>query len=124
MFFSLLKHSAIKKYGKAEVKFHALDEANCLGSRSSRFTPGEEAPDTHSIGGRMDLGVGIDAVAKRKIPAPTDYLTTSVVHPVANLLTELSSYPGSWSSLYVKTNLELYIKSSLRRLIPYLYVQN
>jgi hypothetical protein len=35
--------------------------------RPCRFSPGERAPDTHFIGGRVDPRAGLDDVEKRKL---------------------------------------------------------
>jgi len=39
-------------------------------SRPGRFTPRKEPPGIHLIGGWMNIGAGLDAVAKRKYPFP------------------------------------------------------
>jgi hypothetical protein len=42
----------------------AQDGGESSASRSGRFTPGEKAPGTHLIGGRVGPRAGLDAVAK------------------------------------------------------------
>jgi hypothetical protein len=39
-------------------------------SRLGRFTPEEEAPGTHWVGGWVDPRVGLDSIEKRKIYLP------------------------------------------------------
>jgi len=62
-------------------------------SRAGRFIPGERAPGTHWIGGRVGLRAVLDVAAKRKIPVPTEK-RIPVVQPAAKSL-YLLSYPGS-----------------------------
>jgi hypothetical protein len=48
-----------------------LDGGEWSASRLGRFTPGEEAPGTHWIGGWVGPRAGLDALDKRKIlPLP------------------------------------------------------
>jgi len=47
----------------------ALDGGQWSASRPGRFTPRERGPGTHWIGGWVGPIVGLNAVAKRKIPA-------------------------------------------------------
>jgi hypothetical protein len=48
----------------------ALDGGKCSASRPGRFILREIAPDTHSIRGWLAPIAGLDAVVKRKFPAP------------------------------------------------------
>jgi hypothetical protein len=48
-------------------------------SRPARFTPRERAPSTHWVGGWVGLRSGLDAVVKRKFPAPVGTRTPD--HP-------------------------------------------
>jgi hypothetical protein len=48
----------------------ALDGGEWSASRPGRFTPRERAPDTHWIGGWTDPRDVLDAVVRRKFPAP------------------------------------------------------
>jgi hypothetical protein len=48
----------------------ALDGGEWLASRPDRFTPGETAPGTDCIGGRMGPTSGLDVVDKRSITCP------------------------------------------------------
>jgi hypothetical protein len=56
-----------------ELYIHAflnseLDGGEWSASRPGRFTPGVRAPSTHYIGNMVGPRVGLDAVAKGKIP--------------------------------------------------------
>jgi hypothetical protein len=49
----------------------ALDEYQWSGFRSDRFTPGEIAPDIHSVGVWVSPRAGLDAKENRKmLPLP------------------------------------------------------
>jgi hypothetical protein len=70
--------------------------APCLG----RFIPGERAPDTHWIGGWVDLRVGLDAVVGKKISSPcgewnSDHPARSLVTPLTDLSRLLRKIPVS-----------------------------
>jgi hypothetical protein len=53
----------MKAYGSGCIDPHFLHlDTSCPG----RFTPGERAPDTHLIGGWVDLRAGLDNLEKRK----------------------------------------------------------
>jgi hypothetical protein len=47
-----------------------LDGGEWSASRPGRFTPKERAPGTHWIGGWVCLRAVLEAVVKRKFPAP------------------------------------------------------
>jgi hypothetical protein len=57
----------------------AVDGGELSASRPSCFTPRERAPSTHWIGGSVGSRFGLDAVVKRKIPAPAG--TRTLDHP-------------------------------------------
>jgi hypothetical protein len=54
----------MKVHGGVDVDIHILTSALAGGewpaSRPCRFTPGERAPGTHWIGGRVDPRAGLD----------------------------------------------------------------
>jgi hypothetical protein len=57
---------------RAEVQLQvfltsALDGGEWSGSRPGRFTPGEETPSTHWIGGWVGTRAGLDVMVKTKI---------------------------------------------------------
>jgi hypothetical protein len=61
----------MKTYGGADVEIHvflpsALVEDEWSASRPDLFTPGEMAPATHWIGGRVGSRAGLDNVERRK----------------------------------------------------------
>jgi hypothetical protein len=60
----------MKAYGSGCIDPHFLDSALVGGdwstSRPGRITPGERAPDTHWIGGWVDLRADLDYLEKRK----------------------------------------------------------
>jgi hypothetical protein len=66
----------MKTYGGVNVEIHvfltsALTGGEWSASRTGRFTPRENAPGTHSIGGWVGPRTGLDDVEKRKIsPLP------------------------------------------------------
>jgi hypothetical protein len=65
----------MKDYWGVEVYHHAfstlaLDGGEWSASRSSRFNPGKEPPNSHWIGGWVGPKAGLDAVVKRKIFRP------------------------------------------------------
>jgi hypothetical protein len=68
----------------------AVDGGEWLVSCPGRFTPRERAPGIHCIGGWVGSRIGLDAVAKRKIPSPCR--DSNPRSPSAKLL----SYPGSY----------------------------
>jgi hypothetical protein len=75
LFLCLTKHHAMKTYWgsggiAARILTSALDGGELLASRSDRFTPRERAPGAHWIGGWVGPRAVLDAVAKRKFPAP------------------------------------------------------
>jgi len=58
-----------------EVQLHAFLTSASDGEESSAlclgcFTPGDRAPSTYWIGGRVDPRASVNMVAKRKNPAP------------------------------------------------------
>jgi hypothetical protein len=62
----------MKAYGGVDVEIHifltsALVGGEWLASRPHGFTPGESAPGTHWIGGRVGRRAGMDDVEKRKL---------------------------------------------------------
>jgi hypothetical protein len=70
----LTKHEAMKAYwGSGSIAPHilttALDGGEWSASRPGRFTPREEDPVTHWIGGWVGPRAVLDAVVKRKIPS-------------------------------------------------------
>jgi hypothetical protein len=78
----------MRTYGEIEVQLQSfltsvLDEGVLSASHSGRFSPG-----THWIGGWMGPRVGLNAVAKRKIPSPC--LESNPDRPARGLVTILS----------------------------------
>jgi hypothetical protein len=76
----------MKTYGGVEIQLHAFLTLALYGgkwsaSRPGRFTPGERVPGTHWIGGGVGPRAGLDAVARRKLPA-----TARIRTPVAQLV--------------------------------------
>jgi hypothetical protein len=71
----------------------ALDGGEWSVSRSSRFTPGERVPSSHSIGGWVGLRSGPDAVAYRKMSCP--YRGSNPGSPVRSPSLNRLNYPGS-----------------------------
>jgi hypothetical protein len=78
----------MKTYGRVETQLHvfltsAVGGGEWLASRSCSFTPGERVSDTRWIGGCVGPRVGLDAVAKIKIPfIVSSGNGTPVVQPV------------------------------------------
>jgi hypothetical protein len=71
----LIKHPATKTYGEWRYSStHSLTSAADGGgwsaSRSGHFTPRERTPGTHWIGGLVGPRAVLNAMVKRKIPAP------------------------------------------------------
>jgi hypothetical protein len=81
---------AMKAYVGLDVYIHifltsALGRGEWSASRTGRFTPGERAPGTHWIGGRVDPSAGPDEVDKSKfliLPGRTPNPRTSSPYPV------------------------------------------
>jgi len=75
----------MKAYGEVEVQLQAFS-CSALGggvwsaSRPCLFTPGERIHGSHWTGGCVGHRAGLDAVAKKKIPALAGK-RTSVVQP-------------------------------------------
>jgi hypothetical protein len=72
----------MKSYWGVKVYLHAflmlaLDADELSASCPGRFTPREEAPGSHWIGGWVGPRAGLDAVVKRKIPSPCRELDVS-----------------------------------------------
>jgi hypothetical protein len=71
------------RYRSTHSLTSALDGGEWSTSRPGRFTPKERAPGTHWIGGWMGPRTVLDAVVKKKIPAPAGN-RTPIVQPVAH----------------------------------------
>jgi hypothetical protein len=90
----LIKHYAMKAYGRENVLIHiflisALVGGEWSASRPGRFTPGERAPGTHWIGRWLGPTDGLDDVEERKFCLWWDSNSeTSVVQPVASRSTD------------------------------------
>jgi len=65
-------------------------------SRRYRCTPAERTPGTHWIGGWVDTGGSLDAVAKRKIPTPTGNRHYEIPY-------HLLALPLLWFEIYSST---------------------
>jgi len=52
------------------ILISALDGCEWSASQPGRFTPRERATDIHWIGGWVGPRAGLEAVVKRKLPAP------------------------------------------------------
>jgi hypothetical protein len=70
----------MKAYGGVDVQTHIFLTSALVGGEWSaslpgRFTPEERTPDTHWLGGWVDLSAGIDDVEKRKFFDPTGIRT-------------------------------------------------
>jgi hypothetical protein len=78
------------RYSSTRSLTSALDEGEWSASRPGRFTPRERAPGTHWIGGWLGPRAVLDAVVKRKFPAPggNRIPRTPIVQPVAQRYTE------------------------------------
>jgi hypothetical protein len=70
-----LRHEGVS--GSVCIHRSALDGGEWSASRPSRFTPGDKASGTHSIGGWVDTRTGLDDVEKRKNLAPTRTRTST-----------------------------------------------
>jgi hypothetical protein len=86
----LIKHHAMKTYGRVEVQLHtfltsALDGGERSASRHCHFTPGHRAPGTRWIGHWMGSRARLDARGKREICYSCQELKpdSSVVQPLA-----------------------------------------
>jgi hypothetical protein len=76
----LLKHHAIRIYGRVLVKLHtfltsALDESEWAATSYGNFTPRERSLNTHWIEDLLKSRSGVDKMAKRKIPASAENQT-------------------------------------------------
>jgi hypothetical protein len=72
-FYGALRHEDVLgewRYSSSNSLISALDGGEWSASRLGRFTPRERAPGTRWIGGWVGPRAVLDAVAKRKIPAP------------------------------------------------------
>jgi hypothetical protein len=78
------------RYSSTHSLTSALDGGEWSASRLGRFTPRERAPDAHWIGGWLGPTALLDAVMKRKIPAPCRESNprTPIVQPVAQRYTD------------------------------------
>jgi hypothetical protein len=82
VFLCLIKHSAMKTCGKVDVRIHVFLHSVSVGaewssSHSGRFTPRQNAPGTHWIGGWLGPGTCLDEMESRKIkPLPGTELRT------------------------------------------------
>jgi hypothetical protein len=56
----------------------ALDGGEWSASRPGRFTSGEATTDAHWMGGCLDNRAGLDAVVRKKFPAPTGTRTNVI----------------------------------------------
>jgi hypothetical protein len=82
----LTKHHAMKIYwwsGGVAPRILDLGTRWRSASRPGRFTPREEAPDTHCIRGWVDPRAVLDAVVKILSPLRESNLRTPIVQPVA-----------------------------------------
>jgi hypothetical protein len=89
---SFTEHHAMKSIGEwTYSSTHSLTSApdgrEWSTSRPDHFTPREEAPVTHRIGGSMGPRAVLDAVVKRKIPSPSweSNPITQIVQKVSTL---------------------------------------
>jgi hypothetical protein len=75
------------RYSSTHSLTSALYEGEWSASRRGRFTPRERAPVTHWIGGWVGPRAGLNAVVKRKIPAPRQESNpkTPIFQPAAQL---------------------------------------
>jgi hypothetical protein len=78
------------RYSSTHSMTSALEGGEWSASRPSRFIPRGRAPGTHWIGGWVGPRAVLDAVMKRKIPAPRreSNPTTPIVQPVAQRYTD------------------------------------
>jgi hypothetical protein len=80
----------------------ALAGGEWSASRPRRFTPGENAPGTHWIGGWMDPRAGLDDVEKRKFLILPGLELRPLGHPAHSQLLFQLCYPCSiWSGLQI-----------------------
>jgi hypothetical protein len=90
----------MKAYGVVDVYIHifltsALAGGEWSGSRPCRFTPGEEAPGTHWIGGWVDPRDGLDHVEKRKFLSLPELELRPLGRPARRQSLYRLCYPGS-----------------------------
>jgi hypothetical protein len=82
---NITEHRAIKAFWGSggiapRILSWSLDGGEWSASHLGRFTLRGRAPVTHWIGGWVDPRTGLDAVVKRKFPAPVG--TRNPDHPV------------------------------------------
>jgi hypothetical protein len=87
------------RYSSTHSFNSAIDGSEWSASRPGRFTPRETAPGTHRIGSWVGPRAVLDAMAKRKIPAPAGNRTVEPDRPACNSALYRLSY--HCSSLYV-----------------------
>jgi hypothetical protein len=91
----------------------SLDGGQWSASLPGRFTPGQTAPGTQRIGGRVGPRLGLEAVEKRKALSPAGNLTPAV-QPVArhyadwqtDRQTDMMKLIGSFLQLFIITEPE------------------
>jgi hypothetical protein len=91
----------MKTYGGVDVWIHIVLTSALVGGewsalRPGRFTPGERAPGTHSIGGWVDPRAGLDDMEKRKSLTTPRLELRPLGRPVRSQLLYRLSYLGSY----------------------------
>jgi hypothetical protein len=84
-----MNNEPVQMYGGAEVWFHAFLTTALDTGKWSASCPTNLTPGPYWKGGSVGPRTGLDAMAKRKIPCPSQELTFSPVTKV----TELSQLP-------------------------------
>jgi len=97
----------------------AIDGSELLASRPVRFTPGEAAPGIHLRRGWVGPRAGLDAVVKRKIPAPAGNRT---LEPRPSNFSYTSAHLHAWYS--VIKQLQKHLKTAARPLRSVLTILN
>jgi hypothetical protein len=100
----LIKHSAMKMYGGSEgtapaYLTSALDGGEWSASHSCCFTPRENVPGTHWVGGWVGPRTSLDAVEKRKI---LQFWESNPRCPAHSPLLYRLSYPNFYSKLILE----------------------